>query len=562
MRDSIQHLNINRKIDKSIVTLNIDITSNNLTHPFSYDTIKLLIDKIETYSPKHIIFAIEPLDLVANTDEKLKIFNYLKSKKVYLNKFESSTLVGSIPFAKDAVFEKFPYFFEYLNCKDNGRYTTRRANLEYELKGKDETELALEKIGINTIPIERYEYTFNLLGTKQIFTKTSPTGTFGQYDSKLLLNNKINKDDFYNKTILIGHHDEYSMLAAPNIFNLINIDKHDYKSSFMPYHDIIANNINSRTTGDYIKLIQNKYGFFLITFFLIAIVVLNLKFKIKIFLFLSVIPAILLFNSTIYIIGSYYINIANAISYLIFLNYFMLPILWLSHHKQVEHEKMLAVNSARIDALLTVAEKVAHDIRSPLSAINLLTNSAEFSKPEYKNIVHSSIQRIDNIAESILKKYKNPNKADDFGFEKINLSDLIDKIIKEKKVLNISIKYNCVFEQCFAIGNAIELERVISNIYDNSIYALKNIVNAQINTEIIKNKDTCTIIITDNGIGISNAVLELIGTKRITTKSKLVGNGLGLLHAKKIVERMNGSLTIESTSKKFTRVSINLLSFD
>ncbi|MEQ1722986.1 MAG: sensor histidine kinase, partial [Pseudobdellovibrio sp.] len=147
-------------------------------------------------------------------------------------------------------------------------------------------------------------------------------------------------------------------------------------------------------------------------------------------------------------------------------------------------------------------------------------------------------------------------------FDKINIYKMLDKITSEKKILDTKIEYQLLLnetENVLVLGYSIELERVLSNILDNSIYALKRRENnATIKIVTKVSEKQIEIDIRDNGTGIPNTVLKLLGNEEISTKRHEKGNGIGVLHAKRTIERMNGSFEIESVEGEFARVIIKL----
>ena len=174
----------------------------------------------------------------------------------------------------------------------------------------------------------------------------------------------------------------------------------------------------------------------------------------------------------------------------------------------------------------------------------------------------NSLKRIDETADKILVKYKSNMGTKSEKFETIGIVELINSIIAEKKIINQKINYifdNSNTENLDVLGYTLELERILSNILDNSIFALKNKESApEIVFKLIPKKGFLTIQISDNGIGIPISVLTLLGRDRITTKAKQKGNGIGLLHAKRVIERMNGTFEVTSIEGQKTTISITL----
>ena len=96
-----------------------------------------------------------------------------------------------------------------------------------------------------------------------------------------------------------------------------------------------------------------------------------------------------------------------------------------------------------------------------------------------------------------------------------------------------------------------ELSQVIINIISNAkdILLEKNIKNAWIKIDCIKEENKAIITIQDNGGGISNDILPKIFDPYFTTKHQSKGTGLGLHMSQRIVqENLNGNLYVKNTT--------------
>lgn len=296
-------------------------------------------------------------------------------------------------------------------------------------------------------------------------------------------------------------------------------------------------------------------------FFLLVLIFSNFNIHKKIIIFSTLIPIIILIGGIIYLTTSFYIDLSRSLTLLFFLQYFAIPFIVLKVFKEQESKKLQEINDTRIDALFTVSEKVAHDIRSPLSAINLVMDKAKFDDPEYKEIFDGAVQRIDETATKILTRYRTKTGIENETIEQIDLAEIISSITKEKKILNSKVEFEFVInsEKTLALGLKLDLERIISNILDNSIYALRTILEPRIFISIDSHDGMIRVGITDNGTGIPDQVLKLLGSARVTTKSDTnQGNGIGILHAKRVIERLNGRFEITSAEHVGTTIKISL----
>lgn len=215
-------------------------------------------------------------------------------------------------------------------------------------------------------------------------------------------------------------------------------------------------------------------------------------------------------------------------------------------------------NKAQQD-LVNLARQVAHDIRSPLYAVDATTKTLQNVPEDARIIIRQAVRRINDIANNLLSKHKSQtgDKTEKLTTELI--APIIDSIISEKRV-SISdsmIQFNSEFNDAYDVFVEINLEkfkRVLSNILNNSIEALKN--QGKINLILQHSLGQLTLTISDNGEGIPEDVLPKLFTRGMSTKEK--GHGLGLAHAKECVESWHGEICIKSQIGKGTQTIIAL----
>lgn len=565
-RDFLQFFNspINSNISKDITIVNIDSNTDGFSSPLRYSELEKLILEIKKHQPKAVLLNIEPLDFTENIEERKKLRNILEENKIYLNN-ETMSRFGKIRFFEDPIFSKYQFKYpDSYAMDDNTYFSARRLLIAYYGDSSNSTlHDSLPPIGINFKPIDDFKYAFERMNTLQIFIKFYRSTDFNNLNAQDLIDGQVNPDVIKNKIITIGRIDEFSYMDALNPLNLLGKSQasSNLKDNIVPLHHILANQISTLQTGDYVKYVNGQYVHIILTVVLILLILLKLEPQIKLYVFLLILPASIFLQILTYIFSSFYIDMVPTFIMLISVQYLAIPLILLAMFKQKEQQKLQAVNNARIDALLSVSEKVAHDIRSPLGAINLILSRTKFENPEHKEIVNNAIQRIDGSAENILQKYKfkNDNRID--SLEKIEINNLLKNLAAEKQILDENIKYQLETEnteRLLVYGFSVELERVISNTIDNSIHALKKTTNPLIKISTDVSNNDLILKIYDNGIGITPSILQLLGNEQITTKNKDRGHGIGVLHAKRTIERMNGSLLVESNENVYSQVTIKL----
>lgn len=248
---------------------------------------------------------------------------------------------------------------------------------------------------------------------------------------------------------------------------------------------------------------------------------------------------------------------------------------YIKHLEDMEHEKAQKI---RLEIMSQITRQVAHDIRSPLSALNMVSGSLTEVEEEKRLLIRNATQRINDIANQLIEKSKpvSVEKSntkvmyEEEGNNNLStelLSSLIDSIVSEKRV-QFREKQNIEIEAdinksygLFAQINVSEFQRVISNLINNSVEAIGT--NKGLITIAIRGyKDLVNIIIQDNGGGIPEEILRKIGGYGVShgkSNSDLgSGSGLGVYHAKKTIESFGGAFDIISKENVGTSITISL----
>ena len=225
---------------------------------------------------------------------------------------------------------------------------------------------------------------------------------------------------------------------------------------------------------------------------------------------------------------------------------------------------------ARAKAGQEIAKQVAHDIRSPLAALNMAIGMMNRLPEGEMQLVRNATRRINDIANSLLKKGKVPvdqchvARADSDDNQVIILMDLLDSVISEKRVqyrdrmqINICSDLSAGYG-LFSQLDQVEFSRVISNLINNSIEAFQN--GGQVSVVLSDAPTRNLICIKDNGKGIPKYVLKALGREEISYgKSEMEsGSGLGIFHAYRTIESAGGKVCIESEVGEGTAITLSL----
>lgn len=204
---------------------------------------------------------------------------------------------------------------------------------------------------------------------------------------------------------------------------------------------------------------------------------------------------------------------------------------------------------------IEIAKLVAHDIRSPLESLNSIITSELSLNPENKDLMIQSINRINNISNTLLSRAKNKT---------ISNSDVISitrMLIQEKeRTSKVRIQLNTSLDTALAYANEHELARILSNILTNSLEAIHNQASGLVEISVVDDGDFWMIVISDNGSGIRSEDLEKIGSKGLSFGEKAqTGNGLGLFSAINYLKSVGGLFSIQSVYGAGTTIRLQIL---
>lgn len=434
---------------------------------------------------------------------------------------------------------------------------SRRIQLDYNLH-RSVTELFpfIEQLTGKHIAVRDFPYGFEFGDSYQIYIKFWPKG------SLLVQPGESMKD----KIVLLGFDDEYAHSHGRTPIGTILNPKYkitEYHSGLTFEPEIVATVLTNLTDKRYVKMVPDWINFTVLFTFSAFLI----------FLFLGLSAARDMIQIAVMI------AIGNFIPFLVFwwndwwlysapialasaaLPYVFLPIFAVKLIRRRDRDRLVAEqNNERIraEAKLTVknaeskvgfrlAMAVAHDIRSPLSALNLIlgTLPADDERTEALKKVGA---RIEAISHSLLRSYRKSSYggATPLSHSKSlvrNIQDHFGRLHPEVRlVFHVSSP-----EPVFDVSSN-DLERHLFNLITNSIEAMqsKTTPSPTVNVEMSENKGHALIRVADNGPGVASEIQPRLFSPRASF-GKTNGNGMALSEAKRFFESLGGSITLQDS---------------
>lgn len=226
-------------------------------------------------------------------------------------------------------------------------------------------------------------------------------------------------------------------------------------------------------------------------------------------------------------------------------------------------QKIEALKSKSAREFEKFATQVAHDIRSPLAALEVLLSDASGFPREDRQTLTGAASRIREIANELLDHRLQQEKSRERVSAHCCVIHVVNSIVLEKRAqfrnreeISFNLELPSEVSFCYTTVPAEDLKRIVSNLLNNAVEAM---AFGQVKIQVIPAEAQVEIRIRDEGTGIPEEVLSKLGTRGFSTgKSGESGSGLGLSHAFELSKNWGGSLKIESAVGQGTEVTLSV----
>lgn len=240
----------------------------------------------------------------------------------------------------------------------------------------------------------------------------------------------------------------------------------------------------------------------------------------------------------------------------------------ISDVKKKEQELLQQVAEARKDAALKsrFLSNMSHDIRTPINGIIGMTELADRypDNPEIQKKCREKLVESARHLVSMVNDILDMNKLETEQFVEndipFNLAAVLNRVNTDQQMQAGKKKIDYVVDwkkselnHMYLMGNPVYIEKLLTVITDNAVKFTKPGGNVSVWCREISEDDERAFYefgCSDNGIGMSEEfaghAFEMFSQENKTSRTQYEGTGLGLAIAKKITERLGGTIKIKS----------------
>jgi two-component system nitrogen regulation sensor histidine kinase NtrY len=223
------------------------------------------------------------------------------------------------------------------------------------------------------------------------------------------------------------------------------------------------------------------------------------------------------------------------------------------------------VSAQRTSAWADVARRIAHEIKNPLTPIQL---SAERIRRKYGGVIKEDREVFDRCTETIIRQVGDVARmVDEFSsfarmpkpqMEALDLREAVRDPLTLFQMGTSDIDFELKIPQqpiLMSVDRRL-ISQAVTNLVKNAAEAIQQAAESadkdpgyrgRIETCVMATTERATIEVVDNGIGLAKHNRSRLLEPYVTTKAK--GTGLGLAIVQKIVEQHDGVLTLEDAPR-------------
>ena len=222
------------------------------------------------------------------------------------------------------------------------------------------------------------------------------------------------------------------------------------------------------------------------------------------------------------------------------------------------------INAERNAAWSEVARRLAHEIKNPLTPIQLSAEriahklGGKLAQPDAEFLARATQTIVNQVAamKSMVDAFAGYARMPKAKLEALNLNALVREVLALYDTRALGLSLNLDENLPRVVGDSTLLRQVIHNLLQNAQDALVDHPAPRVEVSTSLQGQAACLSITDNGAGFPEHLMTRLFEPYATTKAK--GTGLGLAIVKKIVEEHHGKIHIENVKTGGATIRIAL----
>ena len=237
---------------------------------------------------------------------------------------------------------------------------------------------------------------------------------------------------------------------------------------------------------------------------------------------------------------------------------------------EIEDAIAQSEHASKMASIGKLASGVAHEINNPLAIINEkaglmkdileVSDSLEQNKEKFLSLINGITESV-NRCSTITHRLLGFSRRMEISHETVDINDAVKEVISflDKEILyrNIRLELNLQNNLTKVTTDKGQVQQVFLNIINNAIDAVKEEGQIDVSSQV-KNNRFVRVSIRDNGPGIPKENLKHIFEPFYTTKEKGKGTGLGLSISYGIMQKLRGTIYVESELNKGTTFTVEI----
>ncbi|HLF19995.1 MAG TPA: HAMP domain-containing sensor histidine kinase, partial [Bacteroidota bacterium] len=211
----------------------------------------------------------------------------------------------------------------------------------------------------------------------------------------------------------------------------------------------------------------------------------------------------------------------------------------------------------------------SHELRTPLTIMRgeievaLRGQKLDKQSRELLYSIHDELVRLSSIVDSLMSLVKSDSGTLVFNFQEISLTQIVEQILADARLLAESKKISVTVERLDQIsvnGDATRLRQLFLNLVENAVKYTPS--SGSIGFSLQRSNGSAVVSVRDTGIGIRRKdqakIFDRFYRGDQPENGEHSGSGLGLSIAKWIAESHHGKIEVTSREKKGSTFTVTL----